>query len=75
VVSATDPIAVNLGVIDHSHKFFIKVDPLPLTRLSGPHLRPTHYLSENLVTVEIELGTSGSIARNPDHYAIGAVRL
>jgi hypothetical protein len=26
-----------------------------------------HYYSENLIAPEIEPGTSGSIARNPDH--------
>jgi hypothetical protein len=28
----------------------------------------THYFSENLVAPGIELGTSGSVARNSDHY-------
>jgi hypothetical protein len=27
----------------------------------------THYYSENLVSPEIELGTSGSVTRNSDH--------
>jgi hypothetical protein len=43
-----------------------------LTRLSGPFSRPL-YFSENLLGPEIELGTSGSVARNSDHETTEAV--
>jgi hypothetical protein len=33
----------------------------------------THYLSENLVALRIEHGTSGSVARNSEHMTTGAV--
>jgi hypothetical protein len=33
----------------------------------------THYFSENLVVQGIELGTTGSVARNSDHYTTEAV--
>jgi hypothetical protein len=29
----------------------------------------THYFSENVVAREIEPGTSGSVAQNPDYYS------
>jgi hypothetical protein len=34
---------------------------------------PDHYFSENLVAPGIESRTSGSVARNSDHYATEAV--
>jgi hypothetical protein len=34
-----------------------------------------HEFSENLVAPEIYTGTSGSVARNSDHYTTGAVGL
>jgi hypothetical protein len=33
----------------------------------------THYFSENLVVPGIDPGTSGSVARNSDHYITEAV--
>jgi hypothetical protein len=33
----------------------------------------THYFSENLVAAGIEPGTSGSVARNSDHWTTEAV--
>jgi hypothetical protein len=35
----------------------------------------TRYISENLVALGVEPGTSGSVARNSDHYTIEAVLL
>jgi hypothetical protein len=73
VVSATDPPAVNLGFLDP--------EPL-LVNSSGSSVNTqgvewtpfqTHYLSENLVAPGIEPVTSGSVARNSDHYTTETV--
>jgi hypothetical protein len=45
-----------------------------LTRLSGPRCRPTTS-QKDLVVPAIEPGTSGSVARNSDHYTTDAVIL
>jgi hypothetical protein len=64
------PTAINLGFIDQSRYFSFK------QLLDSPHEAEwipfqIQCFSENLVAPEIELGNSGSVARNTDHYTRG----
>jgi hypothetical protein len=66
VVSATIPIAANLGFLEPEELLFhSSSSSVILTRLSRSRSR--HYFSENLVAPGIEHGTSGSVDRNSDH--------
>jgi hypothetical protein len=68
MVSTTDPYDSILGFVRLEPLLFLpSSSSIVLTRLSGPRSK-THYFSENLVAPGIEPGTSGSIARNSDHY-------
>jgi hypothetical protein len=63
VVSATDPHGRTLGFLDRSRYYFFQISPqlyAVLTSLSGPRCRPT----TSPLVPGIELGTSGSVARN-----------
>jgi hypothetical protein len=53
VVSVTDPYGRIIGFLDRSRYFFFQVAPPLLIRKSG--------------IPGIEIGTSGSVARNSDH--------
>jgi hypothetical protein len=54
VVSVTDPYGRILGFLDRSRYFFLpSSSSVVLTRLSGPHSRPTNY-QKNLVAPGIE---------------------
>jgi hypothetical protein len=60
------PTTVNLGFLDRNRYFFIQVAPrYPNEAEWNPF--QTHYLSDNLVGPEIELGISGPVARNSGH--------
>jgi hypothetical protein len=66
------PTAVNFGFLDRSRYFSFKL------LLIYPHEAEwspfhTHYFSENLVAPGIEPGTSGSVARNSDHFSTNSV--
>jgi hypothetical protein len=72
VVSATDLPAVNSVFLTGAATFSFKL------LLNYPHEAEwtpfqTHYFSENMVAPGIELGTSGSVARNSDHQTTEAV--
>jgi hypothetical protein len=57
---------VNLSFLDPSRYLFFPVAPhLPHDDECSPF--QTHCYSENLVAPEIELGASGSVARNCEH--------
>jgi hypothetical protein len=59
VVSVTDPYGHILGFLDRDRYFFLpSSSSVVLTRLSGPHSRPT---------TSQKMRTTGSIARNSDH--------
>jgi hypothetical protein len=71
VVSSTKPPAVNFGFLDWNRYCPFK------QLLSYPHEAEwtpfqAHYFSENLVAPGMEHGTSGSVARNSDHYTTEA---
>jgi hypothetical protein len=76
VVSATDPPGRILGLLDRSRYYFFQVVSQlysrVLTRLSGPRSRTT--ASQKIwKRPGIEPRTSGSVARNSDHYTTEAV--
>jgi hypothetical protein len=68
-------MVVNLRFLDRSCYLFFQVAPhLPSQGLSGPRSRLN--ATQNIRAAPgIERGTSGSVARNPDHYTIEAFNL
>jgi hypothetical protein len=61
------PTAVNLGFLDRISYFFIQVVSQFSHEAEWTPFQ-TPYFSENLIGPEIEPRTSGSVARNSDHY-------
>jgi hypothetical protein len=65
------PTAVNLSFLDRSHYFSFQVAPhLSSQGLSGPRYKP-NVTQKKLVAPGIEPRTSGSAARNSDHWTRG----
>jgi hypothetical protein len=71
VVSVTDPCGRILGFLDRSRYFFFQVSPQLYSRGEWTPFQ-AHYFSENLVAPEIEPWSSGSVARNSDHWTTEA---
>jgi hypothetical protein len=69
MVSAMDPHSRILGFLDRSHYYFFQVVPQLYSQgRVDPVPDPLpYYLSESLVALGIEPGTSGSVAKNSDH--------
>jgi hypothetical protein len=74
VVSVTDPYGRILGFLDlEPLRFLPSSSSIVLTRLSGRRSRPTTSPKIYLMVLGIEPGTSGSVAKNSDHYTTEAV--
>jgi hypothetical protein len=72
MVCRTDPHGCILGFLYRSRYYFFQVATQLYSRVSEWTLFQTHYFSEDLVVPGIESGTSGSVARNSDHYTTEA---
>jgi hypothetical protein len=72
VVSVKEPHGRNLGFLDRSRYYFFQIAS-QLYSEAGWILLQTHYFSEYLVAPGIKPGTSGSVARNSDHWTTEAV--
>jgi hypothetical protein len=59
--------AINLGFLDRSRHFAIHLD-LHLSSRGSVATFQTYYFSENLVAPGIDPETTGSVARNSDHW-------
>jgi hypothetical protein len=62
------PTAVIIGFLNRNRCFSFKQLHSYPHEAEWPPFQ-THYFSENLVLLGIELGTSRSVAKNPDHLA------
>jgi hypothetical protein len=67
VVSAPGLTAANLGSLDRSRYFFIRVAPTFAHEAEWTPFQ-THCFSENMVAPGIERETFGPVARHFDHY-------
>jgi hypothetical protein len=72
VISVTDPYGRDLGFLDRSRKFFFQVAPQLYSRVwVGPV--PDPLLLRKSGSTGNRIRTSGSVARNSDHYATETV--